>query len=521
MAKNRRLRGSGNLFKRGGIWYARWTISATDRPVRSCGTSDKATAQRMLHSWTEDQIMRDKGLIDVAAEHRAEQATLPITDHAEAFCQFVEGKGRDAKHVGNLRLAIFRIIEHAHFTSLEHVSPSRVQAVIKMFMSGNTITVGGIGNQTATHYLRAIKSFTKWAVGDGRMPADPIAHLSGWNAATDRRRERRALSGDEVARLLAVADASPDVTVERRKRVDSKSVMFTSTTHVPDRGMVYRLALMTGLRAGELAALTPQSFNLRGDEPTVTVEAVDSKRRRSDVQPLHATMAAMLKLWLKGKPKDERVFQIDLGKAASWLRADLDTARAQWLDEAQTTAEREVREQSDFLCHTDGAHRVADLHACRHTFITNVVQNASTIKVAMTLARHSDPKLTLGRYTHVRLADVRGALPDLPKPESIAYPALMRATGTDDASPMRKAIPSPKDEKACSLICIPISCESSQSPTLGGMHPMSMAQGDRTSKASSDGVLRIPVQRFATGAEKPATGLEPVTCSLQNCCSTS
>ena len=39
------------------------------------------------------------------------------------------------------------------------------------------------------------------------------------------------------------------------------------------RGMLYRFATMTGLRAAELASLTPASFDLAADTPTVTLEA--------------------------------------------------------------------------------------------------------------------------------------------------------------------------------------------------------------------------------------------------------
>jgi integrase len=46
-----------------------------------------------------------------------------------------------------------------------------------------------------------------------------------------------------------------------------------------DRLMLYRVALGTGFRAGEIASLTPASFDLGAAPPTVTVAAGQSRAR--------------------------------------------------------------------------------------------------------------------------------------------------------------------------------------------------------------------------------------------------
>lgn len=66
--------------------------------------------------------------------------------------------------------------------------------------------------------------------------------------------------------------------------------------------MLYRTALVTGSRIGELQSLTPRSFNLNGDPPTITVEAAYSKRRRRDVQPIRTDPADTLRVWLNMQP---------------------------------------------------------------------------------------------------------------------------------------------------------------------------------------------------------------------------
>jgi integrase len=77
----------------------------------------------------------------------------------------------------------------------------------------------------------------------------------------------------------------------------------------PDRAMAYRVALGTGFRAKELRSLTPASFDLDADPPTVTVTAGYSKRRRLDVQPIRPDLAELLRPWLAKYGRDEHPLQ--------------------------------------------------------------------------------------------------------------------------------------------------------------------------------------------------------------------
>jgi Phage integrase family len=97
-------------------------------------------------------------------------------------------------------------------------------------------------------------------------------------------------------------------------------------------------------------------------------------------------------------------------------------------------AEREARAKSDYLVYADAAGDIADFHSFRHLYVSTIVNSGAPIKVAQELARHSTPSLTVGRYTHARLHDVRSAVDSLPtaeRPKS-DEPEVLRATGTDD-----------------------------------------------------------------------------------------
>jgi len=302
------------------------------------------------------------------------------------------------------------------------LTPSRVQTALKTLRDGAS-DAPGLSAQTCLHYLRSVKQFSAWLVRDRRTKDDALAHLAGFNVASDRRHRRRALSDDEIERLVTAAEKAPAF------RLMSG----------PDRALVYAFAAATGLRANELRSLTPASFDLDSDPATVTLEAGCSKHRREDVQLIPDELAAMLRPWLADKPvRRGGCFPLP-DKTSKMLRADLDAARMAWLAEAQTPQERQTREASAFLSYRDAGGLVFDFHALRGQFITAVVRGGASVKVAMDLARHSDPRLTLGAYTHLATADKRAALASVPvvRPRSATggEAEKAKATGTYGAPP--------------------------------------------------------------------------------------
>jgi integrase/recombinase XerD len=264
-------------------------------------------------------------------------------------------------------------------------------------------------------------------VKDRRTANNPLAHLERGNVRLGRRHERRELSDAELVYLFQVARAAGRV-----RKMDG-----------PDREVLYLTSVYTGLRASELASLTPESFAPDGTPPALTVEAAYSKHRREDVVPLHADLVRLLRPWLAGKCAGERVWPGNWAKhneAGDMLKADLKTARAEWIGEAgDDQAERKQRERSTFLTYRDESGRVADFHALRHTFITRLVRAGVKPKEAQTLARHSTITLTMDRYAHTGLHDVARAVESMPAlsglPTLAPEPArhALKATGTDPA----------------------------------------------------------------------------------------
>ena len=264
----------------------------------------------------------------------------------------------------------------------------------------------GVCVQTTNDYLSSLKSFGRWLVKDRRTSEYVFQHLEGGNAKVDRRHDRRELDAEELRRLLAAAR-------------DSNRI-FRGLTG-PDRFHLYATACGTGFRASGLASLTPESFDLESDMPTLTLPARHAKNRKTKVQPIPSDVAELLRGYLADKPSNQPIWPGTWArdrKGAEMLRMDLEAAGIPYSVDGP-----------------DGP-QYADFHALRHTYLTLGGRAGIDLRTLQELAGHSTPTLT-ARYSHRRLYDLTGAVEKMPNflPNTGPSDDTLRATGTDPRQP--------------------------------------------------------------------------------------
>jgi integrase len=392
-------------------WWGRYRDDGIERRVPLA--ADKTAAQAMLNQLVMNVERRKAGIVDRFDEHRKRS----IRDHLGDFEAYLKAKEISPEQVKLVACRSRRIIEGCNIAFVGDLSASKVQAFLA------DLRQKGKSTQTSNHYLRAIKQFTRWLVKDRRAADDPLAHVAMLNVSTDRRHDRRPFTEAELTAILQATNAGAPV-----RRISG-----------PDRAMLYAVAAYTGLRASELASLTPESFNLDTEPQTVTVEAAYSKHRRQDVLPLHSSLAALIRPWLGSKHAGKLVWpgRWAQGKEAGViLKIDLNRARTAWIAEAgDDQVERDCRARSFYLAYKDNDGRYADFHALRHTFITNMVKSGISPKAAQSLARHSTIDLTMNVYTSLTVHDQASALASLsPVPTLngvVTGAKALQATGTD------------------------------------------------------------------------------------------
>jgi integrase len=279
-----------------------------------------------------------------------------------------------------------KVFDACGFKSWSDISANRVYQYLDSLRDGGR----GVSSETFNQHLRAIKQFCKWMVMEGRASVSPVAHLKALNVRTDRRHDRRALTGEELKRLLDAAS--------------SGGVHHAMTG--PERRLLYLLAVETGLRWSELRSLTKNSFDLDGNPPTVKVDATYSKHKREDVLPLRPGTVEELKGYLAMKLPTAPAFSMWRQCGSNMLRQDLETAGIDYVDE-------------------NG--RYADFHSLRHTFLTNLAMSGVHPKIAQSLARHSDINLTMNRYTHILLETQSDALKVLPELNGDVQEAVVKS----------------------------------------------------------------------------------------------
>ncbi|HUS46540.1 MAG TPA: site-specific integrase, partial [Phycisphaerae bacterium] len=346
--------------------------------LRAAGESLPLDMQRWLEALPDSvrTALAKFGLIDGARL----AAGRTLAEHLDGWRAFLLSSGNTEKHVDTSLSHVRKIAKAGRFITWTDVTAAAVVDYL------NEQRTSGTSARTVNSHLQSVKAFAKWMCKDGRATASPLAYLTGQNARADRRRVRRALAADEISALLAATQQEP----ERHGMTGQ------------ERALLYRLAIETGLRASELASLSRESFSLAANPPTVTVAAGYSKHRRDDTLPLREATAAELKPVVGKLLPGERIFRLQAcPRYAEMLHADLDAARAAWLEEAKAPKERERREESDFLKAEDSAGRVIDFHSLRGTCASLLAAANVHPRVAQSLMRHSTVDLTMSYYTSV------------------------------------------------------------------------------------------------------------------------
>ena len=358
------------------------------------GFTDKGLTEELAAKLETEARLRKTGLVDAEQERYAAAKQTPMEDQLKAY---EASLARHSElHVKMTTGRIRRIVAGCNIGKLADLNAERVETYLRALRQEENLS-----HRTYNHYLQSINAFCNWCVATDRLLHNPLKSLERLNPETDVRHPRCALTPDEVRRLVDAA---------RKSGTRVKNL-------APElRARAYIFAYLTGLRKQELASLTPASFRLEDDPPTVTLAAACSKHRRKDVLPLHPELVSLLRGWLPQLKPTERLFPL-LGtkKLGEMIRSDLKRAGIPY------------RTSEGF----------ADFHAAgRHTYITQLLRSGASLPEARQLARHSDVKMTM-RYTHIGIEDQAKAVGNLPSPQASPTAEEAEEPGESAALQMR------------------------------------------------------------------------------------
>lgn len=355
-----------------GVWHCRPYLGRNPetgraiRPYRQFpGARDEAEALAMAREWVEGLRCRD--LASVLAAYVEDVAAIGTR----------RGGGPKANTVRSYRTHMRRLCEALPGARADELTPRQVTAAYRRMLEPRER--GGMGLSAATvsgtHWF--LSSALRWAVRQHLVDSTPMADVDHPTSPLAPGERARALSELEAALLdaWAVEAVRAEGPWDRARR-DALAV---------------HLALATGMRAGEVAALRRRDRRPSVPDLLVCGTVVEAgglhrqptpKRDRQRRVSVTAEDDALVALALRE--------QGDLGQDAPIVTVAGETARPSDLNAALRAA-----------CPALGLPEWCHFHTLRHTHATTLLMAGQNIRVVQERLGHADVATTLRLYGHV------------------------------------------------------------------------------------------------------------------------
>lgn len=331
-------------------------------------------------------IIRDRvqeALRDSGQETKGDQLSRkPLKALCGMYLEHLEASGTTQKHRKEAKRCLRVITAECDFQYLKDIC----QPPVKEFI--NKKKASGLSDRTVNVYVDRLRYFCNWAVKNSLLVSDPFSDFVRLDEQTNRVREARSLTPDEVDKLLDAAYKRP---LQQRKNAGYRRIRTDTIKKLillgEERRLSYALMLYTGLRVNETRQLIWADVDTK--ERFVKVRPTTTKNSKAATLPLHGYVIDLLKDWKEKHPQakqNDRILKIPASNSSflKVLNRDLDYAGIQKTDEVG---------------------RVVHLHALRHSFASLLARQGVHPHVLQHLARHSRVETTMNLYTHVLRGD--------------------------------------------------------------------------------------------------------------------
>ena len=448
-------RGQTKIIRESPMWMAQYRDAAGRKLVVPTGCRDEQAARQVLANMVRRVEHIKAGILTPEQDRQATHAVKSLAGHIDDYRQHmraktIRGRKLSEKHRAEVKRRITAIAGDCGFVRLADINREAMEKWM------NRKEKAGMGARTRNTYRAAIMTFCNWCVESDRLAANPLAKLCPADETCDRRRTRRALSEEEVYRLLTAARLRPVAEYgrkgENRPKAECKGrqtwrkadLTFNDLEAAAERGrrylrdypdrlaelellgreraLIYRMMVLTGLRKGELASLTVGQLAMDAPRPYAELLAKDEKAGRGARIPLRDDLVVELREFLAAKltalqAEASDALPIGLPFSAPLFNVPRDFIKIFDRDLAAASIPKR-----------DDRGRTVDLHALRHTFGTHLSAVGVRPRTAMAAMRHSSLDLTMNVYTDPRLLDVGAAVDALPDFSSSPDGAYSRAT---------------------------------------------------------------------------------------------
>ena len=377
------------------------------------GCRDEMAARAVLGELERRAELVRAGIVTPAQDAVADHRRTTITTHVAAYIESLKAKQTTPKHQATVQRLLNTLIAGCGFKTLADIRREPVER----WLAGPANAKRSA--RTRNTLRNAAVWFGNFCVDTERLVANPLSRLPRFNEAVDRRRQPRALSPEELERLLDAARRRPldeALRVSRGWRRGQLLAKLRPETRAKlerlgyGRALMYRVLVLTGLRLGELAAIRVADVVLDDERPHIVLDARHEKARRGATIPLRPDLADDLRAWI-GTRREGPLFRISAN--------------------AIKTFDRDIRFAG--IPKRDDRGRTACLHSLRHTHGTLLTMAGIGPRIVQASLRHASPEFSLRAYVDPKLLDVAGALRALP--EIPIGRTTLASTGTGQLTP--------------------------------------------------------------------------------------
>ncbi|MBX9624051.1 MAG: site-specific integrase [Gemmataceae bacterium] len=380
------------LHKKGGKKNGKWYIvvsyrDETGRPQKKwigTGVGDKEAADKLLTQYRRNKDRGVAGLIDP----RQPALDRPAGDWLAAYLYDLRGRC-SPEHADEVE----RVLRHA--LTFTGVGPVRDLTASKMGGYLSALTCSPATKNKHRVYLSGFASYLTSPDDTAKpFPTNPVTKQSvPRTKQTAKPPAKRPLSVAEMGRLLDAAERYPTVAVSvntggrprkdgsparpRRPVTLSEDTAKRLTLRGRERRLLYRLALLTGLRRGELERLTVRDVYLTG-RPRIVASL--TKAKRTDTIPLTPGLAEALSGWIKDTDRQptDRLLTVPSKSNLNKIH-QANTALAD-------------------IPYRDGNGRAASFHALRATLNAYLKRAGVPLTSRRRAMRHVAPDITTKHY---------------------------------------------------------------------------------------------------------------------------
>jgi integrase len=364
-----------------------WYRDYTGKQKFFAGTTSKADTLRMARDFEDNHRKIKLGYLPVPEASRKHR-TRPFSETVKEYLAWGKSQGGRGgrpwaadhlrKREENLewwreRLALDVLAD------LDDILPSVEEALREMQDKGRA-------GKTLANHAEALKSFCRWCVTRNYLAGNPLKALQRFN--TTPQTVRRALTPEEVQKIYA---AAPE-----------------------HRALLYEVAIVSGLRRGELRALSVDDLDVTNCG--LRLHAEWTKNRKPGFQPLSKRLVERLKAFVASGQANLLYTQAAFGHHGARERVP----ESPLLYVSLNISQHMAADMANAKVEKKAFGGQADFHALRVTHVSLGFEAGASVKDAQALARHSTPGMTLNTYGRTRddcLAQIVERIGDMVAPK--------------------------------------------------------------------------------------------------------